>query len=356
MEQKENQLEAGEKTSVIPNNTIERRKSTVVTEYEGSGFAHMTFKKHSTIGEVVEHLLNPTEEDLKKEEELKALYEAKLKAEKEGKLNEAKALDEEYKRLKACYFSSIAFAGKFEGTTCRKEGFVQSSNFIAIDIDHIPEDKIEESYEKLKNDEHTIILYKTASGLGLRVVFISSFSDEDSYRKAELAIRKYLKTKYGLEADEGAKNINRLMKLNPNGAYVNWEAKEFIGNDEETKDIIEYSTSSECIDVVNSHSKSVDPNNIPSYVSSVVYGELNSLNESEDGERNTNLNKAAFNLGQYEHYELYTEDEIYELAHEISLSIKLDENEIRNTFNSGWNSGKKNPVYLYKWEVGRNGK
>lgn len=354
MSEKESQQNAGKDNSITPNNSKTDYKSTVITNYSGQNFASMTNAGILTIEEVANKLLNPSEEDSAKVRELNALYNAKIEAESDSETENAKAIEEQFKAKKALYFDSVAFAGEFSGTTCRKECFVHSANLVAMDFDHLAEDTIKTIYDRLKDDSYTFLLYKTASGCGLRIVFKCPFSDEVSFNKAWAQINRYLKTTYSIESDEGTKNINRLMKLCPSDAYVNWESSEFdflseleTINDDSNLELSSEKNSSFC--------KSIEPKHIPSYVSKVAVCELNKLyKDCKYGDRNTTLNKVAFKLGQYEHYNLYSMDEAYDIIHDISITIKLDESEIRSTFDSGWNSGKMNSIYLYQWEASRN--
>jgi putative DNA primase/helicase len=71
--------------------------------------------------------------------------------------------------------------------------------------------------------------------------------------------------------------------------------------------------------------------------------ELHTLRFAPEGQRNTQLNKSAFNLGQIVGAKRLDEQEVRDELHRSALTIGLDEKEIEATISSGLKSGIKKP-------------
>ncbi len=87
-----------------------------------------------------------------------------------------------------------------------------------------------------------------------------------------------------------------------------------------------------------------------SLINELIGKECAILEDAEEGERNDQLNRAAFALGQYIHLGL-PEAHVREALKESALKIGLEGREIESTITSGLNGGKKNPrAFNDRWD------
>ncbi len=121
---------------------------------------------------------------------------------------------------KAANFAYATFSGEF---ITRSDTSIKSiSALLCIDFDHIPA-ILEETEEKLLQDKYfeTALMFRSPSGDGLKwIIEISrgNTSHSDYFK----AVRNYLLTAYGLDADKSGKDISRscFLPYDPN-AYIN---------------------------------------------------------------------------------------------------------------------------------------
>ena len=98
---------------------------------------------------------------------------------------------------------------------------------------------VNEAFEKAKNDPHTLMVYRTISGYGLRIIYryvrgSEADSLSTSWRAAFLHGNQYFAQLVGHEYDEHCSDYSRLCGLaHDEEVYVNWEAEPFVITDEE---------------------------------------------------------------------------------------------------------------------------
>ena len=106
---------------------------------------------------------------------------------------------------------------------CRFTGGKQHRHIVSLtglsmaDFDHLPSEKMEELRGRAENDPHTLLVYTTISGKGLRILFRyeldTLYSLEQQirfYRKAFLTTNRHYGTLMDIEPDGQCKNITRL--------------------------------------------------------------------------------------------------------------------------------------------------
>ena len=98
---------------------------------------------------------------------------------------------------------------------------------------------VNEAFEKAKNDPHTLMVYRTISGHGLRIIYryvrgSEADSLSTSWKAAFLHGNQYFAQLVGHEYDEHCSDYSRLCGLaHDEEVYVNWEAEPFVITDEE---------------------------------------------------------------------------------------------------------------------------
>lgn len=148
-------------------------------------------------------------------------------------------LAKDYKKLLPCF----GVAGIFEGGRTQKH-IVRLTMKVPVDIDHIPNEILEEVLDKLRSDEHTYMTFLTASGQGGRALGRIAFEGKEEYFKRLTEDPKYLKEQYtkafltvneyfsklvGIKYDQSCKDPSRMSFIPhcPN-AYVNPNATPFV--------------------------------------------------------------------------------------------------------------------------------
>lgn len=107
---------------------------------------------------------------------------------------------------------------------------IEYSQLLAIDIDHLSEQKIDliQFKKQLSNDQYVICAHKTCSGDGM-AIFIKHSGEVDQHQEAVSQICDYIEHNYKVKVDiKVSKGINnqRFFSYDPD-AFVNWNAKEF---------------------------------------------------------------------------------------------------------------------------------
>ena len=98
---------------------------------------------------------------------------------------------------------------------------------------------VEEAFEKVKADPHTLMVYRTISGDGLRVIYRYVRGEAEtltavSWPAAYVKGNRYFAELVGHEYDGQCSDYSRLSGLaHDEGVYVNWEAEAFVVTDEE---------------------------------------------------------------------------------------------------------------------------
>lgn len=113
----------------------------------------------------------------------------------------------------------FAVAVRFEGGK-RKEHIAGYTLLCLADFDHVPEERMAECLQLIRQDGHTLMAYTTMSGTGIRVISryermepCATRSDEELHILAFEAMNRYYHELTGLEADAKCRNLTRLSGL-----------------------------------------------------------------------------------------------------------------------------------------------
>ena len=108
--------------------------------------------------------------------------------------------DEAKKKLHAILFGGVAVN--------RTDNDIQEASGLMItDYDHLPDEDYAEIWEMLKNDQHTVMLFRSPSGDGIKAVVRIPKSSKDGYRKRFTAYAEYINNPF---FDIKNSNISRL--------------------------------------------------------------------------------------------------------------------------------------------------
>lgn len=110
----------------------------------------------------------------------------------------------------------------------KKTGFLKPSGYIILDIDGLPVDQLSEIRARIESDQHTAICFLSPSGVGLKVAFKVSISNDAECKAAFATISEYFNSKYQIELDSSGKDISRacFVSFDPD-IYYNPDAVEF---------------------------------------------------------------------------------------------------------------------------------
>lgn len=113
----------------------------------------------------------------------------------------------------------FAVAVRFEGGK-RKEHIAGYTSLCLADFDHVPEMRMAECLQLIRQDAHTLMAYVTVSGTGIRVISryertepCNVRSEEELHALAFEAMNRHYCQLTGLTADEKCRNITRLSGL-----------------------------------------------------------------------------------------------------------------------------------------------
>jgi hypothetical protein len=128
-------------------------------------------------------------------------------------------------------FPGITFSSTFKEGKRDDDNFISYTPYICIDFDHI--ENINDIIEKLKNDKYTLLLYKSVSGDGCKVVVKTVVENTDdlsiakaTHEKYYEKIKKYYYETYNLKLDTQCKNYNRINFLSyDENVYYNSNTK-----------------------------------------------------------------------------------------------------------------------------------
>lgn len=134
--------------------------------------------------------------------------------------------DNEKKKLHAILFGGLAVN--------RTDNDIQEpSGLMITDYDHLPAVEYQRIWDKLKADKHTVLLFRSPSGDGIKAVVSISKSNKDEYRKRFKAYASYINEPDYFDIKNS--NISRLcfVSYDPD-LYVNYDAEQYtdINNDE----------------------------------------------------------------------------------------------------------------------------
>ena len=164
-------------------------------------------------------------------------------------LGKEKADEEVKKKLVPAFSVGVLFDGNGRGAA-NVLGF---TGLALCDIDHIASEEgrvkreeglartasaVDEAFEKAKGDPHTLMVYRTISGDGLRIIY-RYVRDEGpltatTWRAAFLKGNTYFAELTGHDYDTQCTDYSRLSGMaHDDEVYVNWEAEAFVITDEE---------------------------------------------------------------------------------------------------------------------------
>lgn len=127
----------------------------------------------------------------------------------------------------------FAIAVRFEGGK-RRENISGWTGLSMADLDHVPTDRMETILQSIREDPHTLLSYRTISGNGIRVIFLTDGISDNSKGNLKLYARIFEETNLyysrllDCECDLKCKNVTRLCGLaNDPDAFFNPEALPF---------------------------------------------------------------------------------------------------------------------------------
>lgn len=167
-------------------------------------------------------------------------YDESVKNKTELYRNLAKTItrDEANKKVKDAMMPAFSVAVLFNGHGKQSTHVITVTGLSICDIDHAS--AIDELFQKVKADPHTLLVYRTISGEGLRVIFRYKGANGDPpekgiyYRAAYKKGNEYYAKLCGVDYDGQCGNITRLsgMAHDPD-AYLNPDAEPFCISDDE---------------------------------------------------------------------------------------------------------------------------
>lgn len=135
----------------------------------------------------------------------------------------------------------ITASALMDGQGKQVANILKPTYWLAVDIDKIPDEKMQEVITKADNDPYVMVRYVTASGHGLRILARYKPFDDPEVTAVELfdvVVRKamdYFSILLGVPADEKCSDITRMCGLaHDPTAYFCWNSKPF---ELESKDI-----------------------------------------------------------------------------------------------------------------------
>jgi hypothetical protein len=112
----------------------------------------------------------------------------------------------------------FAIAVRFEGGK-RRENISGWTGLSMADLDHVPTDRMETMLQSIREDPHTLLSYRTISGNGVRVIFLTDCIGDHSKGNLKLYARVFEETNLyysrllDYECDLKCKNVTRLCGL-----------------------------------------------------------------------------------------------------------------------------------------------
>ncbi len=117
--------------------------------------------------------------------------------------NNYRSLKEGKNYYKSHQFNYVTFSGVF--TKRSNEFLVNHSGYICIDFDNV---QVEPLFDKLKQNEHTELMFRSPSGDGIKWV-VSVDIENEGHCTYFNAISEYVKQEYQIEIDQSGKDIAR---------------------------------------------------------------------------------------------------------------------------------------------------
>jgi hypothetical protein len=130
-----------------------------------------------------------------------------------------KAIDADKKRLPA-----FMFGGKFKARG--DKNLEVYSKLLCGDVDGVADNQMEQVFNLIANDPHTITASISPSGAGVKFLCWSS-GDAAAHKRAFAAMEKYFTEKHGIAVDPACKNLERLCFAPDNATDLRPDAVKF---------------------------------------------------------------------------------------------------------------------------------
>lgn len=245
-------------------------------------------------------------------ERLKGSYKTEIERIRQLPKNE---YDVEKKKLHAILFGGVA-------VNRTDNDINQPSGLMVTDYDHLPDVEFLRIWDKLKNDKHTVLMFRSPSGDGIKAVVNIPKSTKDEYRKRFKAYEEYIQEPEFF--DEKNSNISRLcfVSYDPE-LYTNYEAETFtkINEDEGYR---------------FSERPPVLPLNDDGQIAERLHKWLDNRFPYASGNRNDSIFKFATACCDYG----VNEDYCIEYCRVYIINDNFDESELLQTVKSGYRKGK----------------
>lgn len=217
-----------------------------------------------------------------------------------------------------------------------KAGFLMPSGYIILDIDGLPVDQLSEIRARIESDQHAAICFLSPSGVGLKVAFRVSISNDIECKAAFAAISEYFRSKYQIELDQSGKDISRacfisfdpVIYYNPDAVQFGYEVAASGPEQRKQTDI--------------TIPARYNPR-LAGYILGALNGELENIYSAPAGTGTKSLYRAAIIAGELSYTGLFCRNLIKERFIEAFLqrgnSFNTREHAER-VFDNGWNIGK----------------
>ena len=213
------------------------------------------------------------------------------------------------------------------------------SNLIQVDIDGLNADALEKTRQIMVADRHTLILFTSPSGAGLKS-FVKCNNFSSLVRGSLINYYRQL----GIVLDESTLHDKAACFVcHDKSAYLNLEAESFIIKTAPTqgrKVVKPIAVSSACSTVAES----------ASFFGSIITAKAEQVANAPKHTGTTTLNACAYKLGRYNDAGLSREaaEDALRQAYLNRPYQRHTEAEFIITFNSGWEAGKLKPLKVDK--------
>jgi len=122
---------------------------------------------------------------------------------------------------------AVTFCGTFKANRSAENGWISKTGLICLDIDKVLGD-VERYKEDIANDPHTLAVFKSPSGNGLKVLIKSQYDNSNQFKALYNSLESYYSLKHFVRTDSNCSDYNRLCFLSYDpDIYVNWDAEEY---------------------------------------------------------------------------------------------------------------------------------
>lgn len=223
-------------------------------------------------------------------------------------------------------------------STDKSSRLITPSGLIQVDIDGLNADALEKTRQIMVADPHTLILFTSPSGAGLK-----SFVKCENFFSCKGELIRYYR-QLGIVLDESTLHDKAACFVcHDKSAYLNLEAESFVFKTAPTqgrKVVKPIATSSACSTVAES----------ASFFGSIITAKAEQVANAPKHTGTTTLNACAYKLGRYNGAGLSREaaEKALRQAYLNRPYQRHTESEFIITFNSGWEAGKLKPLKVDK--------